>query len=87
MRIPDNCYFIQPLYGIDSKLFVSHTKRVNLCIVFIKLIDELLILTYNNSRKFLFKKSSQYFTGNKKNDQCDQHNKRSIAQLFLESLE
>jgi len=87
VRISYNCYFIQIPYGIDIKLFVSHTKRVNLWIVFIKFIDELLILTSNNSRRFCFKKSSQYFTSNKEKDQCDHNNKRSIAQLFLESLE
>ena len=87
MRISYNCYFIQTPYGIDIKLFISHTKRVNLCMAFIEFIDKPLILTRNKpGGRFFSKNSGQDFTGNKKNDQCDHNNKRSIPHLSFESL-
>ena len=47
MRISYNCYFIQSFIESISNFFISHTKRVNLCIAFIKFIDKFLILTRN----------------------------------------
>jgi hypothetical protein len=72
MRISYNCYFIQPSYGIDIKVFISHTKRINFCIVFIKFIDKLLVLTRNNHRRrCFFKNSCEDLASSKKNAQCD----------------
>ena len=86
MGITYDCYFIKILHGIDINLFISHTKRVDFCIIFIKFIDKFLILARNKHRRGYFSKNScQYFPNNKKTDKCDQNNQRSVAHLPLES--